>query len=103
MALVIVLLLSMLKIELTLAGENSVQLDLSDARALAVVAFLIGLNPFMVWDDLRRRSGTLFGQVQRRNDESMLLIPRQRGTPATRISRRLGNLSSIICSCCNTL
>jgi hypothetical protein len=62
MAIVIVLLLSLLQIQFTLGGENQVQLNLSDARVLAVVAFLIGLNPFMLWDYMRERSATFYGR-----------------------------------------
>jgi len=65
LALVFVLLLSLVTLEVTLAGGNDLKVDLSDPRVLAAVSFLIGSQPWNLWDFLQETAGKLTGQGEK--------------------------------------
>jgi hypothetical protein len=46
LTLVVVFLISLVTLSLTLAGNNEVQLDLSDPRLLVAVSFILGSRPW---------------------------------------------------------
>lgn len=62
LVLVVVLLLSMVTIQLTLAGGTEVSLDLRDPRLLAAASFLIAIGPWEVWGFIRDASSRILGQ-----------------------------------------
>jgi hypothetical protein len=61
LALVFVLLLSQVTLSLTLTNNTDLQINLSDPRLLAAVAFLIGVRPWDTWRFIRERAGQLTG------------------------------------------
>jgi hypothetical protein len=52
LALVTLFLLSLVTLQVTLAGSNEVTVDLSDPHLLAAVSFLLGSQPWSLWDFL---------------------------------------------------
>lgn len=50
LVLVTVLLLSLVTLQLTLAGNNEVTIDLSDPRLMVAFAFIIGTSPWPLWN-----------------------------------------------------
>jgi hypothetical protein len=65
LALVVVLLLSQVTVAITLANSTGLQINLSDPRLLAAVAFLIGVQPWDTWRFVRETAGQITGRTQR--------------------------------------
>ena len=57
LALVAVLLLSLVTVQITLAGDNQVKLDLADPRVLAAVSFVISAQPWAIWKFVQDAAG----------------------------------------------
>ncbi len=62
--LVIVLLLSLIRIQVTLSGGTEVNLDLRDPRLLAAVSFLLGIGPLLAWRFARNVSANILRQTK---------------------------------------
>jgi hypothetical protein len=65
LALVVVLLLSQVTVAITLANSTGLQINLSDPRLLAAVAFLIGVQPWDTWRFVRETAGQITGRQPR--------------------------------------
>jgi hypothetical protein len=65
LALVVVLLLSQVTVAITLANSTGLQINLSDPRLLAAVAFLIGVQPWDTWRFVRETAGQITGRTPR--------------------------------------
>ncbi|MDQ5824592.1 MAG: carboxypeptidase-like regulatory domain-containing protein [Chloroflexota bacterium] len=66
--LVIVLLLSLIRIQVTLSGGTEVNLDLRDPRLLAAVSFLLGIGPLLAWRFARNVSANILRQTKNDNE-----------------------------------
>jgi hypothetical protein len=62
LVLVTVFLLSLFTLQVTLAGSNEVTIDLSDPRLLVAVSFLLGSQPWSIWDFARETARRFTGR-----------------------------------------
>ncbi len=70
LVLVTVLLLSQITLELTLASENTLKLDLSNAPILVAVSFVLGTVPWRLWGFIRATAEGVTKRIKPADDDN---------------------------------